>query len=57
GLTGLCPGPAFANLGVIPESIAIFVLTMLLSAWATGQVMEWSAKRKAGFAAMQAAPE
>jgi hypothetical protein len=45
GYAGLCPGPAVANLGLIPGSIVIFVVAMLLGSWATGQAMEWSANR------------
>lgn len=52
GYSGLCPGPAVANLGLIPGSIALFVVAMLLGSWATGQAMDWSASRKV---ALQAA--
>lgn len=47
GLSGLCPGPAFADLGIIPESVAIFVVAMLLGSWGAGQVMEGSTSRAA----------
>lgn len=48
GLTGLCPGPAIANLGLIPSSIALFVAAMLVGSWSMGQIMQWSANRRAG---------
>jgi uncharacterized membrane protein YedE/YeeE len=42
GLSGFCPGPAIANLGVIPGSVILFAATMLVGSWSAGQVMEWS---------------
>jgi uncharacterized membrane protein YedE/YeeE len=36
GLSGLCPGPAIADLGIIPSSVILFVLAMLAGSWLTG---------------------
>lgn len=47
GLAGLCPGPAIADLGIIPTEVAIFVVAMLAGSWAAGQVMEWQAPSSA----------
>lgn len=44
GLSGFCPGPAVANLGIVPQSVAIFVVAMLAGSWLTGEIAEWSKK-------------
>jgi len=44
GLVGLCPGPAFANLGTLAESILLFVALMLVGSWATGLILALSVK-------------
>ena len=44
GLSGLCPGPAFADLSLIPTSVGLFVVAMLVGSWAMGQALEWSAE-------------
>ncbi len=36
GLSGFCPGPAVADLGLIPQSVFIFVVAMFAASWATG---------------------
>jgi uncharacterized protein len=36
GLAGLCPGPAIANLGIIPGSVLLFVVTMFAGSWLAG---------------------
>ncbi|MEX0853703.1 MAG: DUF6691 family protein [Bauldia sp.] len=41
GLSGFCPGPAFADLGLVPGDVFLFVLAMLVGSWGAGQVMEW----------------
>jgi uncharacterized membrane protein YedE/YeeE len=41
GLSGFCPGPAIADLGIIPASVVLFVAAMCAGAWGTGEVMEW----------------
>ena len=42
GLSGFCPGPAVADLGLVPGDVMLFVATMFLGSWGAGQVMEWS---------------
>lgn len=44
GMSGFCPGPAIANLGIVPQSVAIFVAAMLAGSWLTGEIAEWSKK-------------
>jgi hypothetical protein len=46
GISGLCPGPAFADLSLIPTSVGLFVIAMLVGSWAAGQAVEWSAERR-----------
>ena len=57
GLAGLCPGPAIAGLGLIPEPIAVFVVTMMLSSWVTGHLLERSSNRKAALQTLGATSE
>jgi uncharacterized membrane protein YedE/YeeE len=33
GISGLCPGPAIANLGIVPSSVALFIAAMLAGSW------------------------
>jgi uncharacterized membrane protein YedE/YeeE len=40
GLAGFCPGPAFANLGLVPLSVLPFVAALLAGSWLTGLVIE-----------------
>jgi uncharacterized membrane protein YedE/YeeE len=40
GLAGFCPGPAFADLGLVPGSVLPFVAALLAGSWVTGLVME-----------------
>jgi uncharacterized protein len=47
GMAGLCPGPAISGLGLIPESIAVFVVTMLVGSWVTGHLLERASNREA----------
>ncbi len=42
GLSGFCPGPAIADLGLVPSDVILFVLAMLVGSWAAGQVMAWT---------------
>ena len=57
GLSGLCPGPAIADLGLIPELVVYFVGAMLVGSWIAGGVMEWPARGSSGGPAMSAAGE
>lgn len=42
GLSGFCPGPAIANLSLVPGSVILFVAAMFVGSWVTGLVMEWA---------------
>lgn len=40
GLSGFCPGPAIADLGIVPGSVLLFVVAMFGGSWATGAVRQ-----------------
>ena len=40
GISGLCPGPAIANLGIVPFSVALFIAAMLAGSWLAGALPE-----------------
>jgi uncharacterized membrane protein YedE/YeeE len=40
GLSGFCPGPAFADLGLVPGSVIWFVAALLAGSWLAGLVLE-----------------
>jgi uncharacterized membrane protein YedE/YeeE len=42
GLSGFCPGPAIANLGLVPGDVVIFVAAMLAGGWIAGLFMDWA---------------
>lgn len=42
GISGFCPGPAVANLGLVAGSVWPFVLSMLLGSWISGRFLEFS---------------
>lgn len=42
GISGFCPGPAVANLGLVPGAVWPFVAAMLLGSWLAGQFLEFS---------------
>jgi uncharacterized membrane protein YedE/YeeE len=42
GLSGFCPGPAIADLGLVPGDVWLFVLAMFLGSWVAGLFLEWS---------------
>jgi uncharacterized membrane protein YedE/YeeE len=42
GLSGFCPGPSFADLGLIPEQVIGFVVALLVGSWIAGQIMAWT---------------
>ncbi len=46
GISGFCPGPAFANLGLVPLSVALFVGSLLVGSWIAGLIMERPASPK-----------
>lgn len=39
GLSGLCPGPAIALLGLAPGEVMLFVVAMLLGSWGTNLLL------------------
>ena len=47
GLSGFCPGPAIADLGLVPGDVVLFVIAMLGGAWGTSQIAHWSSAAKA----------
>jgi uncharacterized membrane protein YedE/YeeE len=42
GISGFCPGPSFANLGLVPGDVWLFVVALLAGSWVAGQFLEWS---------------
>jgi hypothetical protein len=42
GISGFCPGPSVANLGLVPLEVWPFVAAMFLGSWVAGQFMEFS---------------
>lgn len=42
GISGFCPGPAVANLGLVAGSVWPFVLAMFLGSWISGRFLEFS---------------
>ena len=43
GLSGFCPGPAVADLGLVPGDVWMFVAAMFGGSWIAGQVLAWTA--------------
>ena len=46
GLSGFCPGPAFADLGLIPQAVIPFVAALLAGAWIAGLFIEGPSARE-----------
>jgi len=46
GIAGLCPGPAIADLGILPFSVLPFVLAMLAGSWFAGAVQNFGGGRQ-----------
>ncbi|MEJ0012729.1 MAG: DUF6691 family protein [Bauldia sp.] len=42
GLSGFCPGPSIADLGLVPGDVWLFVVAMFVGSWVAGQVLEWT---------------
>jgi uncharacterized membrane protein YedE/YeeE len=42
GISGFCPGPSVANLGLVPGSVWPFVAAMFIGSWVSGQFMEFA---------------
>ena len=36
GLSGLCPGPAIADIAIVPGDVLVFVIALAAGSWATG---------------------
>ena len=47
GLSGFCPGPAIADLGIVPRDVIVFVIAMLIGSWGAGFVMSWTERASA----------
>jgi uncharacterized membrane protein YedE/YeeE len=47
GISGLCPGPAIANLGIAPFSVALFIAAMLAGSWLAGAFPRFNRGRQA----------
>lgn len=50
GLSGFCPGPAIANLSLVPGDVWLFVVAMIGGSWVAGQIMDWTERPTAGTA-------
>jgi uncharacterized membrane protein YedE/YeeE len=46
GISGLCPGPAIANLGIVPFSVALFIAAMFAGSWLAGALPRLSKGRQ-----------
>jgi uncharacterized membrane protein YedE/YeeE len=46
GISGLCPGPAIANLGISPFSVALFIVAMLAGSWLAGALTRFNGGRQ-----------
>jgi uncharacterized membrane protein YedE/YeeE len=57
GISGFCPGPAIADLGIVPQSVLFFVLAMFAGSWIAGWAVEWSAGSAGGVPALDVAAE
>jgi uncharacterized protein len=42
GTAGLCPGPAIADLGLVPLAVLPFVIGLLAGSWLTGETLALS---------------
>ncbi len=42
GLSGFCPGPSIADLGLVPGDVWLFVVAMFAGSWVAGQFLEWT---------------
>jgi len=42
GLSGFCPGPSIADLGLVPGDVWLFVVAMFGGSWIAGQFLEWT---------------
>ncbi|MEO8669615.1 MAG: DUF6691 family protein [Bauldia sp.] len=42
GLSGFCPGPSFADLGLVPAQVIGFVVALLTGSWVASQIIAWT---------------
>lgn len=42
GLSGFCPGPGIANLGLVPGDVIVFVAALFAGSWVAGQFMAFT---------------
>lgn len=40
GLSGFCPGPSIADLGLVPGDVYLFVIALFAGSWIAGQFLE-----------------
>jgi uncharacterized membrane protein YedE/YeeE len=45
GLSGFCPGPAIADLGLVPGDVWLFVVAMVGGSWLAGQFLDTPSAR------------
>jgi uncharacterized membrane protein YedE/YeeE len=45
GLSGFCPGPSIADLGLVPQDVWLFVVAMFGGSWIAGQFLDTPAAR------------
>ena len=57
GLAGLCPGPAIADLSIVPLAVLPFVGAMLVGSWLTGETLSALGPRRTAALAADAASE
>jgi uncharacterized protein len=58
GLSGFCPGPSIADLGLVPGDVWPFAAAMFIGSWIAGQVLEWTepSSRRSGTTAASSRP-
>lgn len=44
GLSGFCPGPAIADLGLVPQDVWLFVVAMVAGSWIAGAFLDAPAR-------------
>ena len=46
GLSGFCPGPAIADLGLMPADVVLFVIAMFVGSWIVGFALDARPRRR-----------
>ena len=57
GIAGLCPGPAIADLSIVPLAVLPFVGAMLVGSWLTGEMLAALDSKRTAVLAADAASE